>query len=366
MIYPPQEKSMSTSTPHNFLRPLLASVIFLGCLGTLFLMYGNSSIQWLYDPVKTAVCSNQETGIPTIDSNNVTTLLVWLLPFGSKTDLSVCRSLFNIEGCFLTTDRSLYSKADGVLIHHRDIAPDLSNLPKLQRPSFQKWIWMNMESPSNSAKLPGIANLFNLTLSYRLDSGISVPSGSLLTVDTEDFVLPKKTNLVCWIVSNWNENHVRAKYYKEMSKYAPIQVFGQAFGRPIPNDQYSSTMSSCRFYLAFENSIHKDYITEKLFNPLSLGTVPVVLGPSRQNYENLIPGSSFIHVNDFKSPRELVEYLNVLEKNETKYLRYFEWRKDFMVKRPHFWIEHACRACEHLKRHKQYEAFHGLDKWYWN
>lgn len=361
---------MSTTTSHNFLRPLLVLLIFLGCLMTFFFMYGNSSIRWLYDPVKTADCPSpvpvtSENKISKTE-NSVTTLLIWFLPFGTNHDLSACRSLFNIEDCFLTTDKSLYSKADGVLIHHREISRDLSNLPNLQRPLFQKWIWMNMESPSNSARLPGIANMFNLTLNYRLDAAISVPSGSLLTEANEDFVLPKKENLVCWIVSNWNQNHERAKYYNEMRKYINVQVFGQAFGKPINNDQYPSIVSSCRFYLAFENSIHKDYITEKLFNPLSLGTVPVVLGPTRQNYENFIPGTSFIHVNDFNSSNELVEYLQVLEKNETMYLRYFEWRKYFKVKKPHFWIEHACRACEHLKRHKKYEALHGLDKWYWD
>ncbi|KAK7903954.1 hypothetical protein WMY93_016561 [Mugilogobius chulae] len=286
---------MSSAPFHRILRPLLIGTFVLGCFVTLFLMYFKPATSWLSGPVDSTVSTERvKSLLSTRSEKNVTTVLVWLWPFGQTYDLAVCSSLFNIEGCLITADRNLYNKSDGVVIHHRDICTDLSNLPPLQRPSFQKWIWMNLESPSHSSQLPGIENLFNLTLNYRQDADIQVPYGSIVAAEgEEDFVPPSKNKLICWIVSNWNQDHVRVKYYNELYKHIELQV--------LPG---------------LENSIHKDYITEKLYNPLSVGTVPVVLGPPRQNYENFIQGDAFIHVDDFGSPKELADYLLLLDKNE--------------------------------------------------
>ncbi|XP_041828221.1 4-galactosyl-N-acetylglucosaminide 3-alpha-L-fucosyltransferase 9-like [Melanotaenia boesemani] len=385
---------MSTTAFHKILRPLLLATFILVCFVTLFFMYFKPSTNWFYGPLDSTVFTDQVKNLfstksdknmttfgpieptayteqvkthPVTESSKImTVVLVWLWPFGQAYDLNVCSSLFNIEGCFITADRNLYNKSDGVVIHHRDISGDLSNLPKLQRPSFQKWIWMNLESPSHSSKLPGMANLFNLTLNYRRDADIEVPYGSIIPSETQEaFVPPKKDKLVCWIVSNWNQNHLRGKYYNDLKNHVEVHVYGHAFGKPISDQDFSPTMASCKFYLAFENSVHKDYITEKLYNPLSVGTVPVVLGTTRNNYENFIQQDAFIHVDDFNSPKELAEYLMLLDKNDEMYLNYFKWRQHFTVKKVHFWVEHTCLACDYLKKHKKYQAFNSLDKWYW-
>ncbi|KAG5285213.1 hypothetical protein AALO_G00000820 [Alosa alosa] len=320
-----------------------------------------------------AICTHPQSSKTPLARNlsariqqNQTTILVWLWPFGQTYDLSVCSSLFNIEGCHVTADRNLYNKSDGVVIHHRDISSDLSNLPPLYRPALQKWVWMNLESPSHSSQLPGIENLFNLTLNYRQDADIEVPYGTIVANQgDEEFVPPSKTKLVCWIVSNWNPDHVRVKYYNDLYKHIEVHAYGQAFGEYLSDQDYFPTIASCKFYLSFENSIHKDYITEKLYNPLSVGTVPVVLGPARENYQNFLQGDAFIHVDDFSSPKELAEFLLLLDKNEEMYLRYFDWRKHFKVKKAYFWAEHTCLACDYIRRHNEYKTFNNLDKWYW-
>ena len=84
-----------------------------------------------------------------------------------------------------------------------------------------------------------------------------------------------------------------------------------------------------KFYLAFENSYHcKEYITEKLWlNSFYLGTVPVVWGASKEDYIRNTPPNSFIHYEDFDNSKQLVDYLLYLDKNDTAYMEYFEWRK---------------------------------------
>ncbi|KAG9332360.1 hypothetical protein JZ751_015029 [Albula glossodonta] len=357
-------KSMPSASFHGILRPLLIATFLLGCFVILILMHFKPSRSWLLGPVELATSTPKVKHLFAKKESNQTIILLWLWPFGKTYNLGVCSSLFKIEGCYLTADRNLYSQSDGVIIHHRDISSNLLNLPPLPRPPFQKWVWMNLESPSHSSHLPGLENLFNLTLNYRQDADIIVPYGSIVsTQKEEEFVVPSKNKLICWIVSNWNTKHTRVKYYNELSKYVKIHAYGQAFGYYV-NDVFP-IIASCKFYLSFENSIHKDYITEKLYNPLDMGSVPIVLGPSRQNYENFVPSDAFIHVDDFSSPKELADYIFFLDKNEKMYLRYFRWHKHFMVKKTYFWAEHTCLACDYIKRHKEYKAFNNLDKWYW-
>lgn len=300
-----------------------------------------------------------------------TIILIWLWPFGKKFDLHSCASKYHISGCHLTDDRNLYSSADGVLIHHRDIANDLSNLPNQPRPFFQKWIWMLFESPQNSHRIAGLDNLFNVTMNYRQDADIIVREQLQLKTEETLEPIPVKTKTLCWIVSNWNENHARVEYYKQLQKHIEIETFGQHTNHRLSNEDYTRTVKNCKFYLSFENTHERsdhiaiDYMTEKLFNPLRLGTVPVVLGPPRGSYEKFIPRDAFIHVDDFSSPKELADYLRMLNKTEEKYLQFFNWRKHYRVTSVNFPQEHACRACHYIRTRKNFQVFTNLNKWYW-
>ncbi|XP_028853953.1 alpha-(1,3)-fucosyltransferase 9-like [Denticeps clupeoides] len=293
-----------------------------------------------------------------------TTVLIWFWPFGQKFDLIPCSEMYNIQGCHLTDDRTLFSKADGVIIHHRDIAPDLSNLPQLPRPTHQKWIWWNDESPSFTSKNPALSSLFNLTTSYRQDSDIFMPYGKLINQPSANFKIPKKDKVVCWIISHWDRNLKRHRYYEELKEHINISMFGTSVGKPVDSESFPKIMSSCKFYLSFENSIHVDYVTEKLFNPLLFGTVPVVLGPPRENYEEHVPGDSFIHVDDFPSLKELADKLRLLDKNPALYEQYFNWHKSYQIQvgSP---LESACHTCLLLRMQRTYKVIKNLNKWFW-
>jgi Glycosyltransferase family 10 (fucosyltransferase) C-term len=71
-----------------------------------------------------------------------------------------------------------------------------------------------------------------------------------------------------------------------------------------------ATIARYKFTLAFENSICRDYVTEKFFKPLVAGSVPVYLGAP--NIRELATAEHcFIDTADFEGPAELPAYLPI-------------------------------------------------------
>ncbi|XP_070605360.1 4-galactosyl-N-acetylglucosaminide 3-alpha-L-fucosyltransferase 9-like [Erythrolamprus reginae] len=345
----------------------LAVFFTLVCFGACLLVYIKPTQLWLYfkpsqDDFNPDMLFSQ--GGLYSNQGNVTLVLVWLGPFEYRFSSFNCLE-WNITNCSITMDRRAYNRSHAVIFHHRELWWNLRNLPKQPRPLFQKWIWMNMESPSHSPPKHGMNRIFNLTLSYRRDADIHVPYGWLIfKPDASRVKVPPKDKLVCWIVSN-RYSQERMRYYKKLKEYIEIHTYGKFFGRPLSWREFMVTLSSCKFYLAFENSIAKDYITEKVYMAFLTESVPVVLGPPRENYEDFILPQSFIHVDDFMSPQHLSEYLLKLDQNDKLYLSYFEWKKDYLVYHPIFWKPHLCLACGYIKNHPEYKTVGNLEEWFW-
>lgn len=366
---------------HNtsVLRTAMLVVLVLGAITVLFLMYFKSfpSKKCHPPPAHWARQAKQENSddmsevSPGNNKANKPMLLLWFWPEDKRFDLQDCKKFFKIDNCQLTDDRALTSKAHGVLIFHKAISKDLSNLPTV-RTRFQRWIWFNMDTPTNTHRIPGIQSLFNLTMTYRKDSDIQVRWKVTARKSPNDsFVLPKKERLLCWIVDKEEMNNKSGESYKRfigLSKHIEINLFEKS-SDDVKGEKYFTTISSCKFYLSFESSIHQDYITEKFTGPLATRTVPVVLGPSRKNYENFAPGSSFIHVDDFPDSTSLVAQLQKLDKDKEAYMRFFDWWKFYTLGRPladekYEFLHAVCLSCRHLGLTREFRYVPDLYKWF--
>lgn len=88
-----------------------------------------------------------------------------------------------------------------------------------------------------------------------------------------------------------------------------------------------------KFLIAFENSDCYDYVTEKVYNGLNAGAIPIYMGAP--NIIEFVPDHSIINAADFSSPESLARYINVVNNNDDLYASYvhrFSARKTKYVK----------------------------------
>ena len=143
-------------------------------------------------------------------------------------------------------------------------------------------------------------------------------------------LLQRKKKLLLWVASNCG-SVPGARQRMDISNLLKNTKIGDNFDRRgscfekerFPMEKFKEY----KFYLSMENSFHcKDYITEKLYrNGFLMEAVPVVWGSKKSDYH--LPPNSVIFVEDYENMEELADYLSYLDRNDTAYLEYFQWRK---------------------------------------
>ena len=117
------------------------------------------------------------------------------------------------------------------------------------------------------------------------------------------------------------------------------------------------------FYLAFENSLCEEYVTEKFWDHLKGNLVPIVYGSG--NYQEIAPPHSYINSLDFDSPKDLADYLKYLMTNTTAYHEYFQWTNHFTVYQDQNRV--FCQICEALnKEPSEIKVYDDMNSWWRN
>ena len=114
------------------------------------------------------------------------------------------------------------------------------------------------------------------------------------------------------------------------------------------------------FYLAFENSICTDYVTEKFYGTLGMDIVPIVRGGA--NYSAFAPPGSYIDTNDYSSAQELAEELKRLSNAREEYLNLFRWKAKTEVLNGY--SEMGCNLCKTLHESKPTKTYQDLGAWW--
>lgn len=287
--------------------------------------------------------------------------------------------------CFYTADKSQLNRSDAVLFRGRRMGE--IPLPEYRTPD-QKWIFFEFEPPykvwmyTNLTKFNG---LFNLTMTYTRESDIPNlhdlnrmcihDHAKFMQLENVNFAAKKGKVPVAWMASVCRTQSGRETYIRELKKHIPIDIYGQCgnltcgsnrletWSEDKCNEKLFNDTGSYKFHLAFENSLCHDYVTEKLWITQGMDAIPVVMGYI--DYDRIMPRNTFIDVRDFASPKRLADYLNELDRNDTKFNELVRNKRSLSCDFLHKYMPIECRLCQTLhEKKKRTKVYHDLGR-YW-
>lgn len=293
------------------------------------------------------------------------TILLWTKFFGASDYVPKLSNMCPMPKCHITSNRDYLNKSDAIIFHLRDLK--LIDMPRWRTPK-QVWILLHHESPPHTPDvLKHLNGVFNWTATYRFDSEVIltplVQKHSRKVTDSKNYA-SGKSKMIAWFVSNCKTPGNREGFIAELRKTIPVDVYGSCGTLtclPKMSDEcFAKISNKYRFYLSFENSICKDYVTEKLFHVLNTDMIPIVFGGA--NYSFAAPPKSCIDALAFKSPKDLASHLFHVAKNEELYNSYFEWRKSYEITGEHY----ACKICKLLHEPVRFAVYKNISSWWFD
>lgn len=305
----------------------------------------------------------------------------WLMEKETYTPEDLKRHGCPITNCILTHNRRYLGSDDsydGIIFHAAENTYNSMDMPKT-RSSHQVYVMASKECPPNVLyKMKNDHKLYNLTMTYRLDSDIGWVYGRVIDKATGKAVAPNynpsfrpvddevtigkfnqrflfctitsyfffhlldneslemirsKTKTAAWFVSNCGSHSHRNELRQKLQLNGiDVDVYGNCgiLKCPLNSIECDRKLNSTyKFYLSFENSLCTDYVTEKVFRVMKNLVIPVVYNGAKM--ERILPPKSYINAEDFATVKELAEYLKFLSDNEDEYIKYFWWREYYHV-----------------------------------
>lgn len=236
--------------------------------------------------------------------------------------------------CAFTTDRDRFDEAAAVVFH----VPTLTGIDALEKPSGQLWVAWSMESCVNYPKLADGAFMrnFDIRMTYEQSADIWCPYLPYERAFDRALARPlaAKTAEASTVMfqSDDFDRSGRNAFLRELMQHLRVDSYGsflnnrQLAAPDRGRETKLDLIAGYKFCIGFENSIAPDYVTEKFFDPLLAGSVPVYRGAP--NAGLFAPGpDAFIDVSDFSGPRQLAEFLVHLDHDDRAYRRYLAWRE---------------------------------------
>ncbi|XP_014273113.1 alpha-(1,3)-fucosyltransferase 10 [Halyomorpha halys] len=288
----------------------------------------------------------EESSTEDIATSRENTTLIWWTPFTLDEKYIQCGDVH----CFVTSDRHLKYRNNTVFLFYGTHF-NASDLPS---PRGNKiWGLLHEESPRNSPLLnhESILSLFNYSSTFSRFSDLPLTLQYLASLESLTSNVYYKTfeektllNLseVIYIQSDCVTPNNRDSYVNELMNYISIDSYGACLNNkklPMSLTNGLETMMSpellqlignYKFAISFENAVCEDYITEKLWRPLIVGTIPVYLGsPSIKDW--LPNDNAAIFPFDFSSPKELADYLHFISSQREAYNKYLKHKIEQII-----------------------------------
>ncbi|CAI0557294.1 unnamed protein product [Linum tenue] len=197
-------------------------------------------------------------------------------------------------------------------------------------------------------------NGYRIVMTTSLSSDVPVGYFSWAEYDIMAPPEPKTEKaLAAAFISNCGARNFRLQVLDALEKLKiPIDSYGACHRNRDGRVNKVEALKRYKFSLAFENSNEEDYVTEKYFQSLVAGTIPVVVGaPNIQDYA---PGpGSVLHIKALEDVETVAKTMNELSENPTAYNQSLRWKFEgpsdsFKALVDMAAVHSSCRLCIHL------------------
>ena len=234
------------------------------------------------------------------------------------------------DKCEFTYDKTRWDESDVVFFPANIMKA--KKIPKY-RPKGQRWVYCTRESFYYVKPNLEYRHAFNHTMTYHHHADIDFNKGRCLPHENATISMPSlsnKTRMVAWVTSHCKTQSNRETFVHKLSKYVKVDIYGACGKLKCPKKTgCQNTLEKYKFYISMENSICNDYVTEKSWNSMTWGAVPLVAGAGSKAYRSVLPPHSYVDLEQFPSAKAVGQFLQMLDKNDTLYNEYFNWRKHY-------------------------------------
>ncbi|KAM3965946.1 alpha-(1,3)-fucosyltransferase C [Aphomia sociella] len=329
-------------------------------------------------------------------------ILVWTTPdrftnpFGEG-QMPFISNTCSYINCYITSKKTLLNRDnrnfDAVIFdvhnlrHWKNI-----HLPR-ERSIRQKYVFYGKRSSDDTPICAlFVDKYFNWTWTYKLHSDIVSPFIEVKNLKG-DIVAPSlymkwienmtdltikqvqelklKTKAVAWIITNCQTRYhtKRMMFAKELQQalkeYSLVLDIYGCRNLECPSESCLKAIEEgYYFYLAYEDSITEDYVTEEVLKGYNHSAVPIVFGGA--NYHHFLPEGSYINAR-YTTAEKLAAVIVYSIRNPAVYQRFFHWRNHYTIHEAHA-TTGICKLCEYLNDENKFirrSVHENLRKWWY-
>ncbi|KOB68981.1 Alpha-(1,3)-fucosyltransferase 10 [Operophtera brumata] len=285
-------------------------------------------------------------------ASNNPVILWWTEGFPGSSDTKHCPDSIQ---CDVYSSRNLSNvhTVHAYLFYGSNI--NFSDLP-VRKPEDTIWGLYHEESPRNVEALmhEPVLNLFNFSSTYSRHSDVPYPLQYLESFEDitsrKYFIETSEKNAylkdiapILYIQSDCETSTERDIYVKELIKNIKVDSYGACVNNlKLPDkftgdylnnlneDEFLKFVARYKFVISIENGVCEDYVTEKFWRAIKVGSVPIYFGsPSVRDW---FPNKkSAILLEDFPTPKVLSDHIYKLLKNDDLYETYLEHKTKQIV-----------------------------------
>ncbi|XP_045189208.2 3-galactosyl-N-acetylglucosaminide 4-alpha-L-fucosyltransferase FUT3-like [Mercenaria mercenaria] len=293
--------------------------------------------------------------------NNSWKYILWYNPpdwMNIEHENNMLTSLCAFDNCRMSTNQTDIQKYSAIIFSFRERLTHVPPISRKDRNPDQVWIFFYSESPVHHGKVAyrheNWRDTMNWSMGYNLDADIFRPYGVLemkkeILERNYSAIFHRKTKLVAWAVSHCGAPSKRDDFVTELASYGvQIDIFGKCKDNKFKTHEelFKNISRNYKFYLSFENSLCKDYVTEKFFSYYNLDVVLIVRGGL--DYDKYLPNDTFINTAHFNSAKELASYILRVGSSEESYTNYFRQKDRYTAKHVFQIPLTTCSLCKKL------------------